>query len=73
MDDGDNNDDNNDDDNNDDDDNNADDNFVQLGGGKRGQPGQPHPEHRMRGLFPFSLWKITGGGPPLGVRGKLCV
>ena len=24
-------------------------NIIQLSGGKRGQPGQPHPEHRMRG------------------------
>ena len=33
----------------DDKDDGDDDNIVQLGGGKRGQPGQPHPEHRMRG------------------------
>ena len=36
-----------DDDDKDNDDDNE--NIVQLGGGKRGQPGQPHPEHRMRG------------------------
>ena len=36
-------------DDNKDDDDDDDDNIVQLGGGKRGQPGQPHPEHRMRG------------------------
>ena len=33
--------------------------FVQLGaGGKRGQPGQPHPEHRMRGWFFFPFFRL---------------
>ena len=47
--------------------------FVQLGaGGKRGQPGQPHPEHRMRGWFFFSILQThLVGGAVWGVRGNI--
>ena len=41
--------------------------FVQLGaGGKRGQPGQPHPEHRMRGWFFFHSSDSSGWGCCVG-------